>query len=142
MHSSLREQYTKSIGLAAFGFYPYSTRALMHCDNKSRQIGVNYDYDMLFSNSPRECWYYSLNIQIWFSKRWASRMLFHVVPLKDGNCRLTMPVQGRCTSDALTHTFDIGVFSLLKEIYQIKNIHNQYANVTEIFGVAFDANDC
>ena len=34
--------------------------------------------------------------------------------LKDGNCRLTMPIgKGRCASDALLHTFDIGVFEVI-----------------------------
>ena len=31
-------------------------------------------------------------------------LLCHVVPLNDGNCRLTMPVgKGRCARDALPH---------------------------------------
>ena len=27
----------------------------VHCDNKPRQIGLNHDYNMTFSISPREC---------------------------------------------------------------------------------------
>ena len=43
------------------------------------------------------------------------RMLFYVVPINNGNCRLTMRIaKGRSASDVLTHTFEIGVFSPLK----------------------------
>ena len=38
-------------------------------------------------------------------------LLRHVVPLDDGNCRLTIPVvKGRCAREALPHAFNIGVF--------------------------------
>ena len=37
-------------------------------------------------------------------------LLRHVVPLNDGNCRLTIPVvKGRCTRDTLPHAVHIGV---------------------------------
>ena len=29
--------------------------AQVDCDNKPRQIGLNHDYNMIFSISPREC---------------------------------------------------------------------------------------
>ena len=54
-----------------------------------------------------------------------------------------MPVhKGRCTRDALLHTFDIGVFKSAKNSTTIKHIHNQSANMIEGFDVAFDTNDC
>ena len=44
-------------------------------------------------------------------------VLRHMVPLNDGNCRLTMPVgRGRCTRRALPQTFDIGMFKSVKII--------------------------
>ena len=38
-------------------------------------------------------------------------LLRHVVPLNDGNCRLTIHViKGRCIRGALPHAFNIGIF--------------------------------
>ena len=38
-------------------------------------------------------------------------LLHHVVPIIDGDCRLAKPViKGRSARDALSHTFNIGVF--------------------------------
>ena len=53
-------------------------------------------------------------------------LLRHVVPLNDGNCRLTMPVgKGRCAHDALAQTFDIGMFKTVKKNYPtIQLIYN------------------
>ena len=96
-------------------------QAQVHWDNKPRQIGLNPDYNMTFSISPRVCLYSSLKIRISYSKREPFRVLFpllrHVVPLNDGNCRLTIPViKGRCARDALPHAFHIGVFKFVKTI--------------------------
>ena len=52
-----------------------------------------------------------------------SRVLFpllhHVVPLNDGNCRLSIPdLKVRCARDALSQAFDIGVSKWGKTILQ------------------------
>ena len=50
-------------------------------------------------------------------------LLRHVVPLNDGNCRLTIPVvKGRCARDALLHAFHIGLFKFVKMISTIVKI--------------------
>ena len=71
-------------------------------------------------------------------------LLRHVVPLNDGNCRLTMPVgKGRCARDALPHAFHIGVFKFVFTISTaIKHICKESANVIEGCNVACDTNDC
>ena len=71
-------------------------------------------------------------------------LLRHVVPLNDGNRRLTIPVvKGRCARDALPHVFHIGVFTFVKTISTaIKHIYKEYANTIEDCNVAFDTNDC
>ena len=47
-------------------------------------------------------------------------LLRHVVPLNDGNCRLTIPVvKGCCTHDTLPHAFHISVFEFVKTIYPV-----------------------
>ena len=44
-------------------------------------------------------------------------LLRHVVPLNDGNRRLTIPVdKGHSARDALPHAFHIGVFKFVKTI--------------------------
>ena len=70
-------------------------------------------------------------------------LLRHVVPLNDGNCRLTIPVvKGRCARDALPHAFDIGVFKYSKSnLSTIKHINNESENLNESCDVAFDSND-
>ena len=52
--------------------------------------------------------------------------LRHVVPLNDGNRRLTMPVgKGRCAQDAPPHTFEIGGFKTIdQKSTTIEHIHN------------------
>ena len=71
-------------------------------------------------------------------------LLRHVVPLNDGNCRLTIPVvKGRRARDALPHVFHIGVFKFVKAIFTaIKHIYKEYANIIEDCYVVFDSNDC
>ena len=119
----------------------------MYGDNKPQQIGLNHDYNMTFSISQRECYYSPFKIRIWCLKQELFRVLLpllhHVVPLSDGNCRLTMPVgKGRCARDALPHTFDMGVFRTVKKnSTTIKYISNQWANIIEGCNVAFDTND-
>ena len=70
--------------------------------------------------------------------------LRHVVPLNDGNCRLTMPVgKGRCARDALPRAYHIGVFKLVFTISTaIKHIYKEPANIIEGCNVACDTNDC
>ena len=70
-------------------------------------------------------------------------LLRHVVPLNDGNCRLTIPVvKGRCARDALPHAFDIGVFKYSKSNPStIKHINNESENLNESCDVAFDSNN-
>ena len=70
-------------------------------------------------------------------------LLRHVVPLNDGNCRLTIPVvKGRCARDALPHAFDIGVFKYSKSNPStIKHINNESKNLNESCDVAFDSNN-
>ena len=54
-------------------------------------------------------------------------LLRYVVPLNDGNCRLTIPVaKERCAREALPHTFNIGVFKYGKsKSTTIKQINNE-----------------
>ena len=68
-------------------------------------------------------------------------LLSHMVPLNDGNCRLTMPVgKGRCARDALPH---IGLFKFVFTISTaIKHIYKEFANIIEGCNVACDTNDC
>ena len=70
-------------------------------------------------------------------------LLCHVVPLNNGNCRLTIPVvKGRCARDALPHAFDIGVFKYSKsDPTTIKHIYNESDNLNESWDVAFDSNN-
>ena len=50
-------------------------------------------------------------------------LLRHVVPLNDGNCRLTIPVvKGRCAREALSHAFNIGVFKYDKAPLPQQNV--------------------
>ena len=62
-------------------------QARVHCDNKPRQIGLNHDYNMTFSISPRECQYSPLKRRLSCSKWEPFRVLLpllrHVVPLND-----------------------------------------------------------
>ena len=103
---------------------------------------------MTFSISPRECWYSPLKIRLSCSKREPFRVLLpllrQVVPLSDGNCRLTIPVgKGRCARDALPHAFQIGVFKFGFTISTaIKHIYKESANIIEGCNVACDTNDC
>ena len=71
-------------------------------------------------------------------------LLGHMVPLNDGNCRLTIPVvKGRCVRDGLPHVFHIGVFEFVQTISTaIKHIYTEYANIIQDFNVAFDTNNC
>ena len=71
-------------------------------------------------------------------------LLRHVVPLNDGNCRLTIPVvKERCARDALPHAFHIGVFKFVKTISTaITHIYKESANIIEDCNVAFDTKDC
>ena len=70
-------------------------------------------------------------------------LLRHVVPLNDGNCRLTIPVvKGCCAREALSHAFDIGVFKYGKSNpTTIKHIYNESHNLNESCDVALDSND-
>ena len=75
----------------------------------------------------------------------ALSLLRHVVPLNDGNCRLTITVvKGRCSRDALPHAVHIGVFKqFVKTISTaIKHIYKESANMIEGCNVAFDTKDC
>ena len=66
-----------------------------------------------------------------------------MVPLNDGNCRLTMAVvKGCCACDMLLHTFDISVFEFGKNnSATIKRIYNESTNLIERYDVPFDTND-
>ena len=70
-------------------------------------------------------------------------LLRHVVPLNDGNCRLTIPVvKGRCAREALPHAFNIGVFKYGKRnLTTIKYIYNESENFNGSYDVAFDSNN-
>ena len=48
----------------AKGFGVLFAQARVHCDNRPRQIGLNHNYNMTFSISPRECQYSPLKIRI------------------------------------------------------------------------------
>ena len=73
----------------ALGFY------VSQPDSKPRQIALNHNYNMTISFSSCECYYSPLQIRISCSNREPFRMLLpllrHVVPLNDGNFRLTCP---------------------------------------------------
>ena len=58
-------------------------------------------------------------------------LLRHVMPLNDGNFRLTIPVvKGRCARDALPHAVHIGMFEFVKTICTtIKHIYKESANI-------------
>ena len=82
--------------------------ALLHCDNKIRQICLDYDYNVTFFLLPAECHYHPLKRRIWCSKQESFRMLppmlHHLVLLNDGNVRLTMSfVEGRFASNGTSH---------------------------------------
>ena len=67
-------------------------------------------------------------------------LLRPVVPLNDGNCRITMPVdKGPCARDALPHAYHIDVFKFIFTISTaIKHIYKESANITEGCNVACD----
>ena len=71
-------------------------------------------------------------------------LLRHVVPLNDGNCRLTIPVlKGLYARDALPRAFHIGVFKFVKTISTaIKHVYKESLNVIEDCNVAYDTNEC
>ena len=60
-------------------------------------------------------------------------LLRHVVPLNDGNCRLTIPVvKGCCARDALLHAFHIGMFKFVETISTAIKIYlKESANIIE-----------
>ena len=70
-------------------------------------------------------------------------LLRHVVPLNDGNCRLTIPVvKERCAREALPHAFNIGVFKYGKRNPTTrKHIYNESENFNVCCDVAFDSNN-
>ena len=72
-----------------------------------------------------------------------SQILRHLMPLNDGNCRLTIPsIKGRCACDMLPHSFDIGRFKSGKNnSTTIKHIHNESAKLIDSYNVAFDNKD-
>ena len=69
-------------------------------------------------------------------------LLRHVVPLDDGNCRLTIPVvKGRCAREALPHAYNIGIFKYGKSYSTtIKYIYIESENLNESCDIAFDSN--
>ena len=82
------------------------TQARAHCNHNPRHICLNHSYKKTFS---------PFRIRILCSKRESIRVLLpfsrHVVPFRDEHCRRTMPVgKRRWARDALSHTFNIGVF--------------------------------
>ena len=70
-------------------------------------------------------------------------LLSHVVPLNEGNCRLTKPVvKGRCARDALSQTFNIEVFkAITRNSTTIKHIHTKSVNLIDNCDVACDTNN-
>ena len=70
-------------------------------------------------------------------------LLRHVVPLSDGNCRLTIPVvKGRWYRDALPHAFNIGVFKYGKNNRTtIQHIYNKFEILNESCDVGLDSNN-
>ena len=70
-------------------------------------------------------------------------LLRHVVPLNDGNCRLTITVvKGRCAREALPRAFNIGVYKYGKsDTTTIKPIYNESDILNEGCDVAFDSNN-
>ena len=70
-------------------------------------------------------------------------LLLYMVLLNIGNCPLIMPIiKGCCASDALPHTFNIGMLeSLEKNSATIKHIDNESTNIIIGYNVAFHTND-
>ena len=70
-------------------------------------------------------------------------LLRHVVPLNDGNCRLTIPVvKGRSAREALPQAFNIDVFKYGKSNPTTKkHIYNESEKLNESCDVAFDSNN-
>ena len=67
----------------------------------------------------------------------------HVMPVIDGNCRLTIPdVKGRCARERVPDAFDIGVFKYYKNNPTIiKHIYNESGNLNDSCDVVFDSNN-
>ena len=126
------------------GFIP---RDLTHCLHKPECIGTtNPDRLVLIT------WHFQLhpvnvnNLHLkenmcfkWEPLYALLPSLHHVVPLNDGNCRLTIPiVKGSCAHEALPHAFNIGVFKCGKSNpTTIKHIYNESENLNESCDVAF-----
>ena len=118
--------------------------ARVHCDNKPRQIGLNPDYNRTFFISTREWQYSQLKRLIWYSKRGPFHVLFsllrHVVPINDGNCRLTPVVKRRCVRDELPQAIDIGVLNATKQFFHnMIYIYSESVNLIDNCNVAFDS---
>ena len=112
-HSSLCEHEQAS------GLNVLFPQALVHCDNKSRRIGLNHDYNIAFLISPENVNF--LHLKWVYAARSKSRFTcyshYYVMTLNDGYDRLTMPVVKRCCArDAPPDTFSIGVFISGKRI--------------------------
>ena len=69
--------------------------------------------------------------------------IYSIVPLTDGNCRLTMPiVKGHCARYTVPRTFDISVLNSGKNnSTTIKHIYNESANLIGSCTDAFNTND-
>ena len=103
-------------GLTASGLDLLFAKSRVHCDNRSRQIGLNHDYSMTF-------FYFAhwMLVRICCSKREPFPaplpLLRHVMPLCDRKCCLIMPVvKGRCARSILPRKFNISVFKCVETI--------------------------
>ena len=103
-----------------------SPRDLTYCSHKPECIGTtNPDRSDLITII---IWHFQFrpvnvsNLQVKDANVFEARavslappLLRHVVPLNDGNCRLTIPVvKGRSAREALPHAFNFGVFKCAK----------------------------
>ena len=89
MHENAYETWSRIPGAFVRGVWRTVRTSPSALGQQPRQIGLNHDDNMIFSISPRECWYFPLKIQISCSKRQSFRVLLpllrHVVLLSDGN---------------------------------------------------------
>ena len=89
------------------------------CNNKTDRSVLMKIITMIFFLSTRECWYSPPKRQTWCSKRQPLCILLlflrHVMPLNDGNNRLTWSVvKRRCARGALTYTLASACLNMAK----------------------------
>ena len=108
-----------------------------NCDNKTRQVGLNYDYNLTFFYFTQ--WmlvFFHSKRRIWISMRELLRVLpplVHDRPLNDDNCRLTTSIiKGRCARDVQPCIVNTGVFKSHKTNFN--TTEHIYSNGHAVYG--------